>query len=441
MVTTAETTASLLEGMRLAMNRCLEMELEVYHNPDSEETTQHQGIMQRAADEFFLKSRQLLGMHGASFEDVFSRTVSSDAVIPSADAAKSPAFSLVTFGESLSVHPSREQLGFGRLFGLSKYSMHDTLQDVMSKVVAEDIVSGSASSCVEGVHAVVVAFIVHMQVSHGPLLCSAEEAFRADDQKQSTAEQPTASELLLSRYKHNAESLLMMRCGKCDKSVSLLYTKRLPVGMAARQEALTVLLLPLKDEDQITLLRSFIAFSGASIAPSTFISSLFCIWAKIQPSTAVESCDSGVLQSDLAAFMESVIVLLDDIERRLAAQLALCRAYPKVFSACCDSAHCFMCKVKGHHPGKTCEEVQSALVGEEAQYCPGCGVPTLRTEGCHQILCVCGMSWQWKGGDDPNDVNYNFNDGGSDSFDDDSGSDSGDSFGESESSSEESDDM
>lgn len=384
----------------------------MYHNPDSDDCQHHRDIMGRSAEDFFIKTRQLLALSGASFRDIYAAATKETT-------CQTSMATLQEIAEQLATIPSRDRMEYDRLFGLSKYDMHDTLQATMSKINSEDIsTANEMSECVSLVEPVVTAFIIHIYKSHSSLLPAAELAMDEMDQKLNDAPTLSASQLLLGRYKHNAEALLMMRCGKCDKSVSLLYSKNLHVEMTARQKSLLDLLAPFKEDDQITLLRGFVAFSGASIAPATFISALFCIWAKVRPPSLVELCDSGVLHTDLAAFMESVIVMLVDIERRLAAQLALYRAYPKVYVACCGSAHCFMCKVKGHHAGKTCEDVQSELIGTEAQYCPGCGVPTLRTEGCHQILCVCGMSWQWKGGDDPNDVNYNFNDGGSDSFDD-----------------------
>ena len=30
------------------------------------------------------------------------------------------------------------------------------------------------------------------------------------------------------------------------------------------------------------------------------------------------------------------------------------------------------------------------------QCCPACGVPTVRSEGCNAITCVCGAAWEWR---------------------------------------------
>ena len=88
--------------------------------------------------------------------------------------------------------------------------------------------------------------------------------------------------------------------------------------------------------------------------------------------------------------------LVGDPERRFALQLAWLRRYPKFASPCCGAPMCFKCKTAGHHPGRTCEEVQKAEAAIGVQCCPGCGVPTVRAEGCNHMICPCGHHWQWQ---------------------------------------------
>ena len=94
-------------------------------------------------------------------------------------------------------------------------------------------------------------------------------------------------------------------------------------------------------------------------------------------------------------FMDQILSLFLDIERRCALQLELFRKFPMISTPCCGQNHCFLCKITGHHPGRTCEDVQRAAFGQQCQYCPSCNVPTLRTEGCSHIICPCGRNWQW----------------------------------------------
>lgn len=99
---------------------------------------------------------------------------------------------------------------------------------------------------------------------------------------------------------------------------------------------------------------------------------------------------------DLEERFQGLCGLLGDPERAASMQLAFYRRYPLIRTQCCKSEMCFKCKVRGHHPGMTCEERQASELSIEAQYCPGCGVPTVKSEGCDHIVCVCGASWQWR---------------------------------------------
>lgn len=107
------------------------------------------------------------------------------------------------------------------------------------------------------------------------------------------------------------------------------------------------------------------------------------------------SDDPQLLEPEGWEFIGNILSLFVDIERRCALQLEIFRKYPKISTPCCGQRHCFLCKVTGHHPGRTCDEVQRSSFGQECQYCPACGVPTLRTEGCDHIICPCGRNWHW----------------------------------------------
>mmetsp|Transcript_14984 Transcript_14984/g.15721 ORF Transcript_14984/g.15721 Transcript_14984/m.15721 type:complete len:160 (-) Transcript_14984:483-962(-) len=106
-------------------------------------------------------------------------------------------------------------------------------------------------------------------------------------------------------------------------------------------------------------------------------------------------------------FIDHILSLILDVERRFAAQLEIYRKYPKIRSPCCDTKHCFLCKIEGFHKSKTCSEIQNSERGINCQYCPGCGVATLRSEGCTEILCVCGSVWKWKVSSDEKKLSNN----------------------------------
>jgi hypothetical protein len=87
--------------------------------------------------------------------------------------------------------------------------------------------------------------------------------------------------------------------------------------------------------------------------------------------------------------------LVEDVERRATLQLAWLRRFPHVRMECCGCRMCFKCKVVGWHR-VTCEQNMADLDGDsKAQHCPECGVPTIRSEGCSEIICICGAYWEW----------------------------------------------
>eukprot|EP00656_Telonema_subtile_P010299 TRINITY_DN14942_c0_g1_i1.p1 TRINITY_DN14942_c0_g1~~TRINITY_DN14942_c0_g1_i1.p1 ORF type:complete len:271 (-),score=67.19 TRINITY_DN14942_c0_g1_i1:3-815(-) len=93
--------------------------------------------------------------------------------------------------------------------------------------------------------------------------------------------------------------------------------------------------------------------------------------------------------------------LLTDLERRAALQLECLRRMPFIRTPCCKETLCFKCKVMGHHCGETCaDRMKEELRCGEVQCCPSCMVPTIKMEGCSEIVCVCGEVWEWEGGSD-----------------------------------------
>ena len=93
-----------------------------------------------------------------------------------------------------------------------------------------------------------------------------------------------------------------------------------------------------------------------------------------------------------------------DVERRGHFLWAVHKRFPKFHVKCCHYAHCYSCMLDDWHDGFTCHETQQEQgMCIEAQFCPECGVPTIRTNGCSDMLCPCGSSWEWEGDDDDDD--------------------------------------
>jgi hypothetical protein len=234
---------------------------------------------------------------------------------------------------------------------------------------------------------------------------------------------PTIGYLLYQRYINNANSLLTLRCALCHSTIILRfmwsqitedYLKPQEV-IAHRSLVIDELLEPFPDiKVQNSILGTINEYRMCRITTDSFISTLSSIWlinsADCNDINIMndykEKMTNGILVTGFCNFIQHCILVIPDLERRTAAQLALYRSYPKMYTWCCHGEHCFMCKVSGHHEDQTCEEVQSAMNGENVQFCAGCNVPTIRTEGCTHIECVCGASWTWiENGDDQNDEN------------------------------------
>lgn len=97
----------------------------------------------------------------------------------------------------------------------------------------------------------------------------------------------------------------------------------------------------------------------------------------------------------LQDIVEDIFSTVSDIERRLVLHIALLKRYPKIYTRCCYCEHCFRCGVVGFHEEVSCEEKQRELMSLRIQFCPSCEVPTVRTEGCNSVTCVCSYQWTW----------------------------------------------
>jgi len=157
-------------------------------------------------------------------------------------------------------------------------------------------------------------------------------------------------------YEANAEALLTFRCSDCHEVGSLLE------GFQGGR----------LDNCSASLLKAWRDFCHASVPPEMVLN-------------ALDGHD-----------IRQVLGCIADLERRTCLHLAWLRRDPLIQTSCCDTPFCFKCKVGTHHEGQTCEERQREELDILCQFCPECEVPTVRTEGCDHIVCVCGAEWTWQ---------------------------------------------
>ncbi|OQS01179.1 hypothetical protein ACHHYP_01758 [Achlya hypogyna] len=73
-----------------------------------------------------------------------------------------------------------------------------------------------------------------------------------------------------------------------------------------------------------------------------------------------------------------LLPLVHDTERRAALYLHWRHVQPFTYTACCNSAVCYLCHTAGHH-----------------EDCPECHLQLVKGDGCDSITCFCGASFNW----------------------------------------------
>jgi len=85
---------------------------------------------------------------------------------------------------------------------------------------------------------------------------------------------------------------------------------------------------------------------------------------------------------------------IEEPERRANLHLRYLRDRPRMKTLCCNREHCFKCKIKDFHEGKTCLEYSGNL-DNTIVTCPNCGIALARGDGCNTLTCVCGKQFSW----------------------------------------------
>lgn len=90
----------------------------------------------------------------------------------------------------------------------------------------------------------------------------------------------------------------------------------------------------------------------------------------------------------------NILKMISDPERRANLHLRYLRDRPRIKTACCSREHCFKCRIKDFHDGKTCLESTETL-DHSVVACPSCGISLTKGDGCNTITCVCGKQFSW----------------------------------------------
>lgn len=211
---------------------------------------------------------------------------------------------------------------------------------------------------------------------------------------------------LVRRFESNFSTVLSIRCGSCDNTCDMSECKVVDDDVTCREALIAEVLSMGVGEDgqelQERMFAQWVGFMQHRVSAAELVETMNQYIDECSKESESHKSDNlgDVLTDDRVRFFcELVVPLMRDVERRARILLTVYKKFPKFYVQCCCYEHCFACKVDNWHEGLTCEEHQLGELDIEAQFCPECGVPTIRTDGCSDMLCACGSVWVWEGDD------------------------------------------
>ncbi|OLP97166.1 Tectonic-1 [Symbiodinium microadriaticum] len=201
----------------------------------------------------------------------------------------------------------------------------------------------------------------------------------------------------VEKWHQNAANLLSLRCGACDEPGSLL----LP-GVKADDSREGVAREAFGTQDPTAaaeLEQSWCQYERGEMSAASLLDVLLSVW---HPGYEDQADGNGFAPGKFWDRFSAAANLIEDAGLRAVLQLSVLKRFPKTATLCCNEPHCFKCKVTTHHEGMSCEEVlaQQSEVEDGVQFCPSCGVATMKSEGCNHMICLCGEDWTWDGPED-----------------------------------------
>lgn len=202
-----------------------------------------------------------------------------------------------------------------------------------------------------------------------------------------------------AKYKRNEVNVRSIRCRGCDATGPILRTSSEEEAAARTGLGETLQAIGGQGEGAMAAARTVWSFVQGEITGDAFILSIENAIIQSASSERAEIIRKLVREQGVhsAGLFKRLLFSFDDIERRAVAVSALMRHLPRMRTRCCREPFCYTCKISSHHRGTSCAENLAKEKSIEAQYCPSCSVPTVRSEGCTNIVCLCGRTWEWRG--------------------------------------------
>ena len=178
-----------------------------------------------------------------------------------------------------------------------------------------------------------------------------------------------SSPVIISKFKDNAESLLSFLCGNCHtlRSITVVYTEE------DRIIAQTKLVEHFADNLLYTSLFADIeSFINGELSVTELYQKLSNEYFHVLFTTGEDT--------EVWNIFKYILALIEDPERRANLHLRHLWIRPRMSTPCCQKEHCFRCRTKDFHNGKTCEENTNNLDSSIVP-CPSCGVHLTKGDG------------------------------------------------------------
>jgi hypothetical protein len=151
----------------------------------------------------------------------------------------------------------------------------------------------------------------------------------------------------LSRYSSLADSVLAFLCGGCH-SLKSLQIKATP-DQVEEAERSTKLMIEHAGGKELyeSFCQDLFKFENGEERVEVFYSKLSTSYFS---SVLVAGNDQEVWR-----LMKTILRLISDPERRASLHLRYLKIRPRIWTPCCSREHCFKCRTKDFHDGKTCD--------------------------------------------------------------------------------------
>lgn len=183
-----------------------------------------------------------------------------------------------------------------------------------------------------------------------------------------------------AKYSESSEKLLNILCGGCHSNTSLFVDFDKPFNK-------NKFFISCANKN-LNILKELKSNIMAYVTGKTDIN---VAYDNIKQQLLLLCTDDQVTLKQIFCEMLSTI---RNPERRVNLHLRYLNEYPKIYTKCCTSVHCFKCKIYGYHDDATCETYMNVFTNDIIE-CPSCQITILKSDGCDRVTCLCGESFWW----------------------------------------------